>query len=666
MTNTTTLRPAADPSGSAASRPRAGQDHLPARGAWLRRHAASLRWLAPILMLSVVVQCINLAGSPVRTDDEGTYVAQAWALSNLGELAHYTYWYDHPPLGWVQLAAYTELTDAFNRWGLAVLAGREAMVVATLISAVLVWALARRFGLARPAAAAAVLIFTLSPLAVQFHRTVYLDNIAVPWLLAAFLLAKSPRHQLAGFAASAATFGVAVLTKETALLALPFLILTMALQAHRNTRRYTMSVAGCVLVLIGTSYLLFAAIKGEILPGENRVSLVSGMMFQLVSRESGGSIFEPGSETFRTFATWWNLDPVLLIAGAAAAAAALVLLPPFRPVAALVLFHFLVMLRPDSYLPVPFVIVILPFLALVLAAIGQAAVRGIGDNTGARRLVPVVLGLGLATALTAAVPPWSAGLQRLSTSQADQPSVDAQRWVKANIARDNRLIVDDIMWVDLVKAGFPRSNVIWHYKLDTDEEVARQSPRGWRDSDYVVTTEAMRASGDLAQVQEAIENSEAVASFGQGTEKVEVRKVYPEGIEERQQEVQSTEEINASIGERLVADPRLETNEEVRGLLMEGDADPRILLALRQKLSDSTIGVADLPVLDGEDRSQPRQLVVSTLNGRPAAPGSDTAAEVISWATSLPAPLTPAAVSEGPGGVLITLPVLAPTYLSTE
>jgi hypothetical protein len=331
-----------------------------------------------------------------------------------------------------------------------------------------------------------------------------------------------------------------------------------------------------------------------------------------------------------------------------------------------VLFHFAFMLRPDSYLPIPFVIVLLPFLAILVAGVGAAAVAGIRESTGVRRGVSVVLGLGLAAAITAAAPAWSAGLNRLATSTEDRPSVEAQQWVEANIPRDNRLIVDDIMWVDLVQAGFDRSNVIWHYKLDTDEEVAQQSPGGWRDSDYVVTTDSMRASEDLPQVQQAIDNSEVVASFGQGPELVEVRKIYPQGMAERQQEVQATEDINASIGAGLVSNAGLEATAEVREVLLRGDADPRILLALQQKLADSTIGVSDLPVIDGEDSDRPRQLLVSALNGRTAAPGSDTAAEVANWAESLPAPLRPAVVSERPEGVLITLPVLAPTYLSND
>ncbi len=46
-----------------------------------------------------MVNALNLGGSPQRIDDEGTYTAQAWSIGNLGELTHYTYWYDHPPSG---------------------------------------------------------------------------------------------------------------------------------------------------------------------------------------------------------------------------------------------------------------------------------------------------------------------------------------------------------------------------------------------------------------------------------------------------------------------------------------------------------------------------------------------------------------------------------------
>lgn len=56
------------------------------------------------VLLVGLAQLVNVTGWPVFGDDEGTYTAQAWAVLH-GDLAHYTYWYDHPPAGWIQLAA---------------------------------------------------------------------------------------------------------------------------------------------------------------------------------------------------------------------------------------------------------------------------------------------------------------------------------------------------------------------------------------------------------------------------------------------------------------------------------------------------------------------------------------------------------------------------------
>ena len=70
----------------------------------------SLPVLGILLMLTAAVRLINLMGSPARLDDEGTYMAQAYAVAKWGELAHYTYWYDHPPAGWLQLALWTVIS----------------------------------------------------------------------------------------------------------------------------------------------------------------------------------------------------------------------------------------------------------------------------------------------------------------------------------------------------------------------------------------------------------------------------------------------------------------------------------------------------------------------------------------------------------------------------
>ena len=100
-----------------------------------RERLRDLLWLLPVLLGGVIVNAINLGGSPQRIDDEGTYTAQAWSIAHLGELTHYTYWYDHPPLGWIQIAAYAGLTGAWDRYDVAVIAAREGMALGKFVIA---------------------------------------------------------------------------------------------------------------------------------------------------------------------------------------------------------------------------------------------------------------------------------------------------------------------------------------------------------------------------------------------------------------------------------------------------------------------------------------------------------------------------------------------------
>ena len=99
----------------------------------LRHLNPSIPILGILLSLTAILRLINLTGSPARLDDEGTYVAQAYAVTEWGQLAHYTYWYDHPPAGWLQLAAWMAITGP-DFGGNAVAGGRYLMVVVATIT----------------------------------------------------------------------------------------------------------------------------------------------------------------------------------------------------------------------------------------------------------------------------------------------------------------------------------------------------------------------------------------------------------------------------------------------------------------------------------------------------------------------------------------------------
>ncbi|MDM7893154.1 ArnT family glycosyltransferase [Curtobacterium caseinilyticum] len=634
---------------------------------WFRIHAASLGWLLPVLVVTVMVQAWNMSGTPQRIDDEGTYTAQAWAILNLGEITHYTYWYDHPPLGWIQIAGYTSLTGAFARYPFAVEAAREAMVFFAAVSALLLFVLARRLGAGRATAAAAGLVFALSPLALQYHRTVYIDNVATPWLLAAFVLVLSRRQQLAGFAGAAACLGIAVLSKETYLLALPFLIWMAVRRADKTTRRYTLSVAGAVLTVIGGGYLLLAAVKGELLPGAGRVSLLEGITYQLGSRTASGSVFEGGSLANQAAAQWWALDPVFIVLGSAAAVVGL-FMRRVRPIAAMLVFLLAMMFRPNGYLPVPYVIMLVPFAALLVAYTVERAVLALIGRTRSRSRIGGVTRRGLgatwalvtAAALVVAVPLWGSQLRGFLLGNLDLPMQQAEQWVGDNVPKSSRLLVDDAMWVDLVQDGFARNNVIWYYKLDTDAAVQRQSPNGWKDSDYVITTDSMRTGGNSSQdVSLAIRNSTSVATFGTGDQQVDVRRVHAEGEAAANEAITAATNGRKTIGTELAANPALRADAGTTSQFRAGQVDSRAVLALGQVLADQSVSVERFRPLAGETGQPFRRLVVQA--------GDRAEAErVIATFAAMSDGLRPADVEQDGDRVVVTYAPTDPTTTPTS
>ncbi|MBF4604777.1 MULTISPECIES: ArnT family glycosyltransferase [Curtobacterium] len=636
-------------------------------GAWFRRHAASLTWLLPVVAVTVIVQAWNMSGTPQRIDDEGTYTAQAWAIMHLGEITHYTYWYDHPPLGWIQIAGYTGLTGAFARYPFAVEAGREAMVFFSAVSSILLFVLARRLGAGRITAAAAGLVFALSPLALQYHRTVYIDNVATPWLLAAFVLVLSRRQQLAGFAGAAACLGIAVLSKETYLLALPFLIWMAIRRADKSTRRYTLSVAGAVLVIIGGGYLLLAAVKGELLPSSGRVSLFEGITYQLGSRSASGSLFDPGSLANAAASQWWALDPVFIVLGSAAAVVGL-FMRRVRPIAAMLVFLLAMMFRPNGYLPVPYVIMLIPFAALLVAYTAERAVLAIAGRVrtrtrlgaGTRRGLGITWAVTTAVALVVAVPLWGTQLRGFVLGNLDLPMQQAEQWVGDNVSKSSRLLVDDAMWVDLVEDGFARNNVVWYYKLDTDGAVERQSPNGWKDSDYVITTDSMRTGGNSSSdIRQAIENSTAVATFGSGDQQVEVRRIHAEGSTAAQTAITRASDLRKTMGTELASNPALRADDGTKSQFRAGQVDSRAMIALGQVLADQDVRVDRFTPLTGETGQPFRTAVLHTSDAA-------SAERVAATFEAMPDSFRPASVEREGERLTVTYTPADPTTTATS
>jgi hypothetical protein len=506
---------------------------------WVRRHAISLPLVLGLLAIAAVVIGSGIANYPSFGDDEGTYVAQAWAVLAHGQLAHYTYWYDHPPLGWLQLALMTAILGPLVKGASAVATARSLMLLPALASAALLYVLARRTGIRRPFAALAVLMLTLSPLGVVSLREVYLENFALPWVLGAFVLAASPSRRLWAFAGSGACFAVAILSKETMLLFLPGLVAAVVYNADRSTRAFCVAAFFAALGLIAIGYPLYALLKGELLPGPGHVSLEQAITWQLWGRPGTGSLFSAHSPARQLVSSWLQTDPWLVGLGVASVPVA-VFVRRLRPVAVAMLVAVAAALH-GGYLPQPFVIGLLPFCAFLFAGLLDALWQRPRPSERLRGLVRPAAVIAVGAALVAVVAPaWSSGDSYATSADPARPVAAAEHWIEAHVNRHARLLIDDTMYVDLVRAGFAqRYGAVWFYKLDfthnLDPSIVRRLPKGWREFDYVVSTPVIGSAlaqdpAGLGQVRGALAHSRTVATFGSGSSRIEVRRLVGRSI----------------------------------------------------------------------------------------------------------------------------------------
>jgi cellulose synthase/poly-beta-1,6-N-acetylglucosamine synthase-like glycosyltransferase len=530
---------------------------LPRIGArvWgLARSRVDAALLVPLLVGAGLLQYKNMLHWPGVFFDEGTYISNAWAVQAHGVLSNYTYGYGHPPLAWLLITLWTWASGLFGHAIYSVDNGRELMLPVGVVSCWLLYVLARRLRFARGSAALAVILFTLSPLSLFFHRLVLLDNFATAWALAAFVLALTPTRRLWAYAGSGACFAASVLSKETTLVLLPALVLTAVQFADRRTRRYCLVLFASFFALLGASYPLYAALKGELLPGRGHVSLLGEVLVQLFTRKTTGSVFNTHSLSYGTLHFWLQVDPWLVLGALA--------LSPFalarrntRAVAVAYLIQALMVARP-GYLPAMYVIAMLPFAALIVAgcadvlfrfATSWSQERPPSPSTGrwrsvALRLRPAALAaaaLTLAASALGAVQfvgrPWLHTDRQALTARLDTANHAAETWLVRHVGHEKRILVTDEIWIYLIehgfnaqpmKGGFYSRTVVFYWPLDYDPAVERAFPQGWRDFDYIVSTPDVRNTAYLTpNTALALRHSKPVATFGEGGNRIEIRKI---------------------------------------------------------------------------------------------------------------------------------------------
>src|SRR5437879_1743752 len=86
----------------------------------------------------LATHAFNLFSFPHYELDEGTYMSSAWAILH-GMIYPYPYGYGHPPAGWIQIAAWVQLTGGFFTFGNALKSGRVLMLLYAIASSLLMY-----------------------------------------------------------------------------------------------------------------------------------------------------------------------------------------------------------------------------------------------------------------------------------------------------------------------------------------------------------------------------------------------------------------------------------------------------------------------------------------------------------------------------------------------
>lgn len=508
------------------------QDIRPAHKAPLdARHPFTLRrlcsWdrnvMAVLLVMAVVFSLWNLTGAPSYQDDEGTYTAQAFSVHE-GLLAPYTYWYDHPPLGWIQIAALNWIPMLFNLGdGTAIGATRYVIAVFFVSSAMLLYMLARRLTVRIPFAALTTVIFILSPLSLVLGRQVYLDNVGVPWLLLAFYLALSSRHALGHHVFAGACFAIAVLSKETLAIFGPALLLTLINRPRWSNRAF--SVVGFLAVgaLILAFYPLAALLRNELIAGPDHVSLQEALTFQFLERSGSGTIFEAGSSRAELLTGWFYFDKYLIAAGLVAAVVCLFRRNSQAITMAIAFFAIPIVLG-QGYLPAMYIIAVIPFLALALGIAVDVAWSGTERlwkrRTGLKKPLQGAFAVALGSALVLmSMPQWFEQDRELLTAAANTDWKDTMVWVQDNVSRQDVVLAPYSMWHDLNSSGWDDPwKMIAIEKPDLDAQFELVHPGGWRDVDYIVVGPVVLdniENLELTRTGTALEHSVPVQTFGE-------------------------------------------------------------------------------------------------------------------------------------------------------
>lgn len=434
------------------------------------------------LVIAVGAHAFNMFNYPLYGQDEGTLMSNAWAILH-GMLQPYPYIYGQPPLGWIQIAAWVQLSGGFFTFGNAINSGRVLMLLYTAACSLLVYLIANRLSGSRSTGLLAMIIFSLSPLSITYQRQVLLDNIGTFWLLLALYLLVAGDSRLRATVFAAIALGIAVLTKELFLVFMPAMLYAVWLHSTTFQRKFALVVFAYITISLASFFVLLALLKGELLPSgmlpwDNHAhpSLIGTFIAQITQPVGGRFIVYPQfivPNLFMSWATWTRIDSPFISAGIGAVVINLFMgwwnrlqwVPAF-----LALSFWLFLLHGGAVYP-SYIVPLLPLMALNIAVAINAPMKLVTKHVGFD-LARALLIFSLIGALTPYNMQLSAPIYSLQSTAAQS---NALLWIRNNVPHNAVVIINSTLYTDLHEPGgesvadgttYPNAHIYWNVALD--------------------------------------------------------------------------------------------------------------------------------------------------------------------------------------------------------
>lgn len=486
------------------------------------KHISPEVWLVSILLIIAgVAHGWNMFHYPYFENDEATYVSQAWAFIHKGELAPYTYFYDHAPAGWMFLGLWFFITGGLTTFGHnPLISGRIFIFILHMFSVLLLYIITKRVTRQKLAAALAVIVFSLSPLELYYGRRVLLDNIMVFWVLLSLFFATRNPQRLREVLLSALTFGIATLSKENALFMGPAILYIIWIYTKNKIKVWSTISWIFVSLSVILLYPLYAYEKGELFPSGTflggthpHVSLIQTVLMQ-ASRGRTDFPWEKGSSFYNNLQVWLNRDPWIIIGGAICLLASLILNERYREIRAIaftIVFEILFFIRGKLVIDF-YILALLPFLAMIIGIMVARPVEWAKNHispTGYALTISFLLALIFVTSGTPA-------FSRNETSN----QMLAVHWIETHIPKNAYISIDNYAYPELHDVdGYTNADFAFKLEDDPSIKIGKYHNDPYKIQYLLITHEEIiqMSAHNLPFNETAFYNSQLVADFRKNT-----------------------------------------------------------------------------------------------------------------------------------------------------